>query len=159
VKAVVVYDSQYGNTQKLAQALARGMESGRIDADSVKVDMVDMKQLVHYDLIAVGGPTHIAGVSKPMKRFLESLKTVDIKGKSGFCFDTRNESRFNAFDLNSAGKRIEGKMKRMKVDMLKPKVSVIVEGREGPLEDGALKSFEDVGRELAELLKKGGSGS
>ena len=159
MKAVVVYDSQYGNTEKLAQALARGMESGGIDAECIKVNMVDVKQMVHYDLIAVGGPTHIAGVSKPMKKFLEDLRTVDLKGKRGFCFDTRNESRFNAFDINSAGKRIEGKMKRMKVEMLKPKVSVIVEGREGPLEDGASKRFEDVGRELAELLKKGESES
>ncbi len=154
MKAVVVYDSQYGNTERLAQALARGIVSGGVEAECLRVDAVDAKQLARYDLVAAGGPTHKAGVSKPMKRLLDDLRTVDLRGKKGFCFDTRVESRFNAFDMNSAGKRIERRMKRMRVEMLKPKASAIVEGREGPLEDGALERFQEMGAELARLLKR-----
>lgn len=155
MKAAVVYDSLYGNTERLAQALARGITGGGVEADTIKVDALDVERLAGYDLIAVGGPTHMAGVSKPMKRLLTDLGTVDLRGKKGFCFDTRNESRFNAFDFNSAGKRIEGRMKRMKVEMLKPKVSATVEAREGPLEEGALKRFQEIGVELTRLLKEG----
>jgi flavodoxin len=154
VKAVVVYDSLYGNTERLAQALARGIAGGGVEADAFKVDGLDVERLARYDLIAVGGPTHMAGASKPMKRLLTDMRTVDLRGRKGFCFDTRNESRFNAFDINGAGKRIEGRMKRMKVEMLKPRASATVEGREGPLEEGALKRFQEMGVELARLLKE-----
>jgi len=88
-----------------------------------------------------------------MKKFLEKLKTVDIRGKKGFCFDTRVESRFNRFDLNSAAKRIEKKMKKMKVKMIKSRESAIVEGREGPLEKGAQETFEKLGKEIVELIQ------
>jgi hypothetical protein len=84
-----------------------------------------------------------------MKGLLEELKIVDASGKKGFCFDTRVQSRFNRFDLNSAAKRIE---KKMKVKMIKPRKSAIVEGREGPLEKETQKTFRKLGKEIAELI-------
>lgn len=152
-KAIVVYDTRFGNTEEIARALALGVEKQGVEVDCVKVDEVDIDGLVEYDLLAIGGPTHMAGISQPMKEFLEEVKTVDIRGKKGFCFDTRNQSRLNRFDLNSAARRIEKKMKRMKVKMIKPRESAIVEGREGPLEKRALETFEKLGEEIAELIQ------
>jgi len=125
------------------------MEEQEVKVDCVKIDEVDVDKLVEYDFLAVGGPTHNLGMSKPMKGFLEELKIVDISDKKGFCFDTRVQSRFNRFDLNSAAKRIE---KKMKVKMIKPRKSAIVEGREGPLEKGTQKTFRKLGKEIAELI-------
>lgn len=153
-KAVVIYDSRFGNTEKIARALARGMEKQDVKVDCFKVDKVDVQKRVEYDFLAVGGPTHMLGMSEPMKEFLENLNTVDISGKKGFCFDTRNQSRFNRFDLNSAAKRIEKRMKKMKVKMIKPRKSAIVEGREGPLEEGMEEMFEQIGVEIAELIQR-----
>jgi len=149
-KAIVIYDTKFGNTEKIASALAHGMEKQEIKVDCVKVDEVDVDNLVDYDLLAVGGPTHKAGMSEPMKGFLEELKTVDISGKKGFCFDTRMQSRFNRFDLNSAAKRIE---KKMKVTMIESRKSAIAEGREGPLENGVQNTFEKLGEEIAKLIQ------
>lgn len=152
-KAIVIYDTKYGNTEKIAQSLAVGLKEQGVEADCIKIDEVEVDKLPKYDFLAVGGPTHMASMSEPMKEFLEKLKTVDISGKKGFCFDTRNQSRFNRFDLNSAAKRIEKKMKKMKVKMIKPRRSAIVEGREGPLEEGAQETFEKLGREIAGLIQ------
>ncbi len=151
-KAIVIYDSRFGNTEKIARALARGIEKQGVKVDCFKVDEVDVQKLVEYDFLAIGGPTHMLGMSEPMKEFLENLNSVDISGKKGFCFDTRNQSRFNRFDLNSAAKRIEKKMKRMRVKMIKPRKSVMVEGREGPLEEAAQEKFEKLGKEIAQLI-------
>ena len=41
----------------------------------------------------------------------------------------------------------------MKVKMIKSRKSVIVEGRESPLEKGAQKTFEKLGGEIAELIR------
>ncbi|MDH5595681.1 MAG: flavodoxin domain-containing protein [Candidatus Bathyarchaeota archaeon] len=144
-----MYHTKFGNTESIAKALAEGMEEQEVKVDCVKIDEVDVDKLVEYDFLAVGGPTHNLGMSKPMKGFLEELKIVDISDKKGFCFDTRVQSRFNRFDLNSAAKRIE---KKMKVKMIKPRKSAIVEGREGPLEKGTQKTFRKLGKEIAELI-------
>jgi flavodoxin len=152
-KGIVVYDSGYGNTEKIARALAAGLRDGGIEADTARVDGIDARELAGYDLIAVGGPTHIAGASKPMKEFLERLGSTDLRGKKGFCFDTRNPSRFNAFDINSAAKKIEGRMKRKGVKMARRRESALVEGREGPLHDGAEERFRRIGTEIARSLQ------
>jgi flavodoxin len=151
-KAIVIYHTKFGNTESIAKALAEGMEEQGVKVDCVKIDEVDVDKLVENDFLVVGGPTHNLGMSNPMKGFLEELKIVNISGKKGFCFDTRVQSRFNRFDLNSAAKRIEKKMKKMKVKMIKPRKSAIVEGREGPLEKGTQKTFRKLGKEIAELI-------
>lgn len=153
-KGVIFYDSVYGNTEKIAKALAQGMKRSNLEIKCVPVKDAEKRKLSDCDVIAVGGPTHRAGMSKPMKAFLEGLSDEDVDGARGFCFDTRIRSRFNRFDLNGAAKRIERRMKRLGVRMLRRRASAIVEGREGPLEDGALETFEAIGRELATQLHR-----
>jgi len=58
VKALVVYDSVYGNTEKVAKALSAGLESGGVDVDIVKVDAVKFDKLGDIDLLCVRSPVH-----------------------------------------------------------------------------------------------------
>ena len=150
-KAIVVYDSNYGNTEKIAKALAEGMEEQGVEVDCIKVDEVDVKQLPKYDLLAIGGPTHAFGISKPMKAFLEKLRGVDVRSKKAFAFDTRFKSRW----AGSAGKGIESKLKgrRTGMSIVKPHSSAIVTGSKGPLEEGAEETFKQIGAEVAELIQ------
>ena len=112
--------------------------------------------LLDYDLIAIGGPTHKIGISKDMKMFLKGLENTKLKNIKGFSFDTRIHSKMNKKSWlmfeNSAARRIERKLKKMKVKIIKPRESAIVLGREGPLEDGVEKKFVQIGRELGHLL-------
>lgn len=156
-KAIVAYDSGFGNTEKIAKALAAGLQDGGIDADTARVDGIEAGELAGCDLIAVGGPTHIIGASKPMKEFLERLKTVDLRELKGFSFDTRNESRMNSrrwlmFE-NSAARVIESALRKEKMDIVRPRRSAIVEGREGPLHEGMEEAFRRIGVEIAESLQ------
>ncbi len=149
-KAIVIFDTVFGNTEKIAKALASGMEKHGVKIDCVKVDEVDINKLDEYDLLAIGGPTHMHGVSKPMKAFLEKLRSVDIKGKKAFAFDTKVE----AWWAGSAGKGIEKRLKKMRLSLVKPHSSAIVTGREGPLEEGSEEKFELIGVEIAELIQR-----
>lgn len=151
-RAVVIYDTNFGNTKKVARALTRGLAQEGVKVDCAKIDEVEIDTQIDYDFVAIGGPTHMAGMSKPMKVFLEALKTVDMSGKTGFCFDTRVRSRLNRFDLNSAAKRIEKRLKNMQVTLLKKRQSALVRGREGPLDEGSEQQFERLGVELGTLL-------
>jgi len=146
VKALVVYDSVYGNTEKVAKALASGLEMGGAEVNCVKVDKVELDKLGAIDLLAVGGPVHAFGVSKPIKEFLERLKSIEgLSGKKGFAFDTK----FKGWWTGSAGRKIERKLKDSGLTIVKSSVSAIVKGREGPLEEGAEETFKQIGAELA----------
>jgi flavodoxin len=150
VKALVVYDSVYGNTEKVAKALAAGLESGGVEVDVVKVGAVKFDVLAEVDLLCVGGPVHGWSASKPVKEFLERLKSVKgLSGKKAFAFDTKmSKSRL----AGSAGGKIERKLKDLGFTIARPSESAVVRGREGPLEEGAEGTFKQKGAELAKML-------
>jgi flavorubredoxin len=152
-RAIVIYDTKYGNTKTLAKALTVGITNHGVPCDCCSITDVAIDQLVHYTFLAIGGPTQMAGMSQSMKQFLNTLQQYDLRGKTGFCFDTRVASRLNRFDLNSAAKRIEKRLKRMCVTLLKKRQSALVLGREGPLDHGVEQRFEGLGVELGMLLQ------
>ncbi len=81
-----------------------------------------------------------------MKAFTERLNDVDLTDIRGFAFDTKQEP---SPLTGSAGKRIEQTMKRLHMRVVKPHVSAIVLGREGPLAEGVEAQFEQIGAGLA----------
>ena len=135
--AIVIYDTKYGNTEKRARALARGMEKQGVRVDTRRVDEVDVNRQVEYDLLAIGGPTHRRNVSASMEAFLEKLKSVNSGGKKAFAFDTRRTHWL----AGSAGKRIERRLKRLRMDIAKPYSSAII------LEEGEGRRLESESRD------------
>ena len=149
-KALVVYDSVYGHTEKVARALAKGLEDGGVDVDCVRVDAAKFDDLSGYDLLVVGSPVHTWSASKSTKGFLERLKSVEgLSRKKAFAFDTKmSRSRL----AGSAGGKIEGKLKSLGLTIVEPHASAVVKGREGPLEEGAEETFKQLGAELAKMM-------
>ncbi|MDD1721264.1 MAG: flavodoxin family protein [Euryarchaeota archaeon] len=145
MKALVIYDSLYGNTEKVARALASGMREGGIDVECVRANTVDVGTLRAYDMIVIGGPTHSMGLSDTMKTFTKQLKEAAVKNKQAFAFDTKYDSRF----AGSAGKKIEQRMKQNGMKVVVPHASAIVLGKEGPLKEGTEAQFKQIGTELA----------
>ncbi|MCW4020502.1 MAG: flavodoxin family protein [Candidatus Bathyarchaeota archaeon] len=146
-KAIVVYDTRFGNTEKIAKALAQGIAGQGTKVECLKVEEVKVSKLADYDLIAIGGPTHVLGVSQSMKKFLGKLRNADIKGKKAFAFDTKLKHRF----AGSAAKGIEKRLRKLGLDIVKPHVSAMVAGKEGPLEDGMTELFRRIAVEIAKL--------
>lgn len=144
-KALVIYDSKFGNTEKIAVALSEGMRKEGLAVDCLKVGNVDPKRLGEYDILAIGAPTQILGISKPMKDLLERLEGANLQNKKAFAFDTRLRSRFGG----SAAKGIEKKLKKLGMTIMREHASAIVGGTEGPLEEDAEKKFQQIGTEIA----------
>ncbi len=148
-KALIVYHSLFGNTEKVANALATGLQSGGCDAETVKVSAVDFSSLSDADLLCVGTPVHAFNISKPVKEFLEQLMNQkNLSGKKAFAFDTKMKSRL----AGTAGGKIEKKLKQLGIEIVKPAKSAVVKGREGPLEEGAEETFRQIGIELAKMM-------
>lgn len=69
MRAVVIYESMYGNTHLVAEAIARGLEPGN-DVTVVPVAGATPELLDGAGLVVVGGPTHMHGMSKAATRKL-----------------------------------------------------------------------------------------
>jgi hypothetical protein len=69
MKAVVVYESMYGNTHLVADEIARGLREGSVDdVTVVPVDDASQQVVADADLLLVGGPTHVHGMSRENTR-------------------------------------------------------------------------------------------
>ena len=146
-KAIVIYDSRYGNTEKLGKALSEGMKKGGLAADCVKAESVDPAKLVEYDVLAFGAPTEFLGISGGMKSLLKKLEGVDLKGKKGFAFDTALGGRLSG----SAAKGLEKKLENLHLSLVMPRASAKVKTVQGKtvLAEGSEAEFERIGSEIA----------
>ena len=59
----MVYDTKFGNTEKIGKVLAEGMKAQGVEVDCVKVGEVEINKLNEYDLLVIGGPTQMFGLS------------------------------------------------------------------------------------------------
>jgi hypothetical protein len=67
MKALVVYESLFGNTRRVAESIAIGM-SEFADVTVLNVNRANQDKLAGVDLLVVGAPTHAHTVSTPASR-------------------------------------------------------------------------------------------
>lgn len=67
MRAVVVYESMFGDTRQVAEAIGDGL-GPQFEVTVVPVSRVATDQLDGIDLLVVGGPTHVRGMSRPKTR-------------------------------------------------------------------------------------------
>jgi flavodoxin len=67
MRAVVVYESMFGNTEAVAHAVAEGL-GARMDVDLLEVSKAPAPFIDRVDLMVLGGPTHAFSMSRPSTR-------------------------------------------------------------------------------------------
>jgi hypothetical protein len=67
MKALVVYESMFGNTADVARAVADGLRT-RMEVELQEVTQAPQQITELVDLIVVGGPTHAFSLSRPSTR-------------------------------------------------------------------------------------------
>lgn len=154
-RGIVIFDSRFGNTEKIAKALDRGLASVGIDSRCVNAKQVSVESLEDYELVAVGAPTEWLSASMNMKKFLENLRNVDLRGKWGFAFDTKLGRALSG----SAAGRIENDLRKSELRMISPRESAIVYGTSNSmngmtLKDGEEKRFEEIGAKIGADVKR-----
>jgi flavodoxin len=151
--AIVVFHTQFGNTEKIARALASGLAQAGVKASCVSTAEAQPESLKNFDLIAMGAPTQAFTAAKPMKEFIQKLEGVNgLAGRYFYAFDTKLPSRFSG----SAAKYIESRLDGMKLTEAAPRSSAIGRGSEFKLDEGEEKRFEQIGLELGENMTNSG---
>ena len=67
MRALIVYESMFGNTHEVALQIGVGLAE-RFSVDIVPVAEADAAHLTGVDLVVVGGPTHVHGMSSQRTR-------------------------------------------------------------------------------------------
>ena len=131
MKAIIVYDSVYGNTKKIAETIAAELGKG---VKAIAVSDFKSKDLAGIELLVVGSPILGWSPSEKTGKFLAGLTSGQLKGVRAAAFDTRLKIFFHG---DAAGK-ISVSLKKAGAEIVAEPMGFIVEGREGPLADDAL---------------------
>ena len=75
-KALVFYDSDTGNTEKMAKAIGDGLKEIGLTVEVKKVDATKLDDLVAADAIVMGSPTYFSTVSAKMKALID--KSIEL---------------------------------------------------------------------------------
>ena len=145
MKALVIYDSLYGNTEQIAKAIGQGIGE---DAKVVRSAEADINTLGEYELIVIGAPTQAGRPMKPMQEFLDKLPPDALKDKKVASFDTRMPAKWVKI-FGYAAPRIEKVLKQKGGNLVAPAEGFFVKGTKGPLAEGELERAANWAKTIA----------
>ncbi len=147
MKALIVFDTKHGNTQKVAELIADGINSVEDnETDIANVKDVDLNEEKSYDLIVIGSPNHVGSHVKTIKKFIKNLPSASLKFNSFAAFDT-----YMGKDFEKAVKKMEKQLKENIPNSTTnlPGLSIKVGGMKGPIVDEDLPKCKEYGIKLA----------
>jgi menaquinone-dependent protoporphyrinogen IX oxidase len=158
MKGIVVYDTSYGNTKKIAETIADTLKESGIEVDLFDVKNVKKLSGKDYDFFVLGSPTKFGTMSFTMKFFLGKVRTEEWVNKPFAAFDTENPENVEKSRIEnkewSAAEKIAEKLREKNMNQLLPVLKALVEGMKGPLKEGEIQRAKDYASELATKLKE-----
>jgi flavodoxin len=160
MNTIIVYDSLFGNTERIAQAIADTLRTfGQVQAiriepsqsdelqrqailhqyraTDVRLEPAHAVELQGVDMLVIGCPTQAFKATPAMLSFLEKISAASLSGLAVACFDTRYPRPL--WLTGSAARVIARKLQKMGVSLLLPPESFFVTGTQGPLKSGELE--------------------
>ena len=141
MRKLVVYDSKYGNTSKIAHVI-----SHTIEARILPVSKVEVEDLDSVSVLVVGSPTHNGKPTEALQKFLNDIPDNRLRNRRVAAFDTRFAMKGHGLGLKLAMKTIGFAAPRIASNLIArggrlacDPEGFIVKDKEGPLQDGELE--------------------
>lgn len=135
MKALVIFDSNFGNTKKIAKTIAEKLET---DTKVLSVSDFNIKELEGIKLLVVGSPVNAWRPTEKILKFFADLSEDCLKGIKAASFDTKMRS----FLSGDASKKISRKLEKAGAEIVVEPQAFIVKGSKGPLFDGEIEKAE-----------------
>jgi len=132
MKALVIFDSNFGNTKIIAETISKGLGK---DVKVLSVSDFNIRELEGIELLVVGSPIIGWKPSEKMGRFLTGLSSNQLKGLKAATFDTR----VKLFISGDASKKIAKGLKKAGAEIVVEPKAFLVKGTKGPLFDGEIE--------------------
>ena len=158
MKVLIVYDSYFGNTEKIARVVADTLAASA-DVETVKITGFTFDKVSGHDLFILGSPTRGFNASEQVQAFLKTIPAGGLQGIKTAVFDTRIHPDTIKFFLPRFIVKRGGYAAEKMASALSQKGAVlsagpawfIVKESEGPLVEGEL---EHAAQWAASLLEK-----
>jgi menaquinone-dependent protoporphyrinogen IX oxidase len=158
MKGIVVYDTSYGNTKKIAETIAETLKESGIEVDLFDVKDVKKLSSKDYSFLVLGSPTKFGTMSFAIRFFLGKVKSEEWVNKPFAAFDTENPENIEKARVEkkewSAAEKIAEKLREKKMNQLLPVLKAAVLGQKGPLVEGEIERTKEYANRLAIELKK-----
>jgi len=169
MKALVIYESMFGDNAQVAGAIAEGLDAGGVAAQTVEVGVAPTS-IADVDLLVVGAPNHAWSLPRASTRADAATKTdvpvisdtIGVRewldaatlpaGLSTAAYDTRGSRPKAVVALDHASSSIEKGLKRLGGRRLAGAENFRVVDMKGPLEDGEVERAREWGLSLAGKL-------
>jgi flavodoxin I len=151
LKALIVYDSVYGNTEKIAKAIAGAITPSN-EIKILRAGEANPSESESIDLIIVGSPTQGGRPTPAIQEFLKRVSEPVIKGINVAAFDTRFSTRWVRIFGYAAG-RIAGNLKGKGGALVASPEGFFVKGKEGPLKEGEVERAASWAKGIVESKK------
>jgi flavodoxin len=155
MKALIIYDSVFGNTEKVAQSIGAALgPQGQVE--TLPVSQATMNQLLGLSVLIVGSPTRSFRPTPAISKFLKALPKNYLAGINVAAFDTRiwlntiDSAAFRflvdkgGYAANTMAKALTKKGGNLRV----PPEGFLVTGEQGPLKEGELERAAEWAREI-----------
>ena len=134
---LVVYFSKFGNTRKVAEAIAERLQpEGSVRL--VSMDRLTVSDLDGVDLVVMGSPTHRMNLPEEIRPVFEALPRRVLRGAPVAAFDTSYKLSAWLARLTAAHK-LARKLRRLGGKRVVPPETFHVVESEGPLYDGEIE--------------------
>jgi flavodoxin len=147
MKALVVYDSKWGNTEKIAKAIAAGIGG---DCKVARVGTSDAKRDDNVDLIVLGSPILGGRPSESIQQYINGISSAFAGRLKVATFDTRLLMKFAKL-FGYASVRMAKELKGKGCTVVSEAQGYIVEGRSGPLASGEVERAMQWGKALSKM--------
>ena len=137
MNTLVVYDSHYGNTERIARLIAHTLRAFG-EAHAARVDPYHIFKTEGLDMLIIGSPTQAFSPTHEMQAFLKEVSPEVLKGIQVVCFDTRYRGRLWK---HSAAPYMDRQLHAMGIETLVAPESFYVKAmkKQGPLVDGEME--------------------
>ncbi len=132
---LIVYDSQYGNTEQLAKSMGEAIGA---QVKMPRFGKLNAEDLCAYDLLIVGSPTQQGKELSTINILLDAIPPEGLKGKKVAAFDTRHKWRVVKI-WGYAAPRIAETLKAKGGTLIAPPEGFFVNSTKGPLLHGELE--------------------
>lgn len=170
MRALIVYESMFGDSQAVARAIAEGLATDRVPADALEVGLAPVVVPEEVGLLVVGSPNHGWSMPRPETRRDAAAKRRKALVSQGIgvrewlaravlpagirvaAYDTRVSHPKVVVVFDHASHQIEQGLVRLGGVPLVPAEHFRVVGMTGPLESGERDRALAWGRALAHAL-------
>jgi len=150
-KVLVVFDTTYGNTEKLGREIAAGIEeAGAAECKVIGIKQVKTEDISSFDGVLFGGPIHAFRATRGIKGAVNEAAKKGLDGKLVSTFDTYQAPGHKGRAAKQIEEMIADKAPGAKI--LSPGFTALVDDRKGPLNAVEPANAREFGTRFAEAL-------